>query len=161
MKKLVFIFLLITSFIGFSQETSFTVEALNEKFLTVEGEANPFSEILKQHEGKMVFIDIWASWCKDCIASMPDIHELQKQYADIDFIFLSLDKNDASWKKGIEKYKVEGDNYFISEGWKGKFCESIDLDWIPRYMLIDKTGEILVYKAIKVKDKTLQKQLKQ
>ena len=31
---------------------------------------------------------------------------------------------------------------------KGKFAKAIDLDWIPRYIIIDKTGKIVLYRAI-------------
>jgi hypothetical protein len=35
---------------------------------------------------------------------------------------------------------------------KGVFGQSIDLDWIPRYMVIDQTGKIALYKAIEADD---------
>ncbi len=31
---------------------------------------------------------------------------------------------------------------------KGTFGKSINLDWIPRYIIVDKTGKIALYKAI-------------
>ena len=31
---------------------------------------------------------------------------------------------------------------------KGSFGKSVDLDWIPRYMIIDKEGKITIYRAI-------------
>jgi hypothetical protein len=33
------------------------------------------------------------------------------------------------------------------EGMKGAFGQSIDLDWIPRYMVIDKEGTVVIYRA--------------
>jgi hypothetical protein len=30
----------------------------------------------------------------------------------------------------------------------GSFGKALDLDWIPRYIIIDKTGKIIVYRAI-------------
>jgi hypothetical protein len=70
-----------------------------------------------------------------------------------------LDKETESWKHGIEKYGVIGENYFIPSGWKGPFCSSIDLDWIPRYMVINPKGEISLYKAIETNDENLLKEL--
>ncbi|MGO3182251.1 MAG: TlpA family protein disulfide reductase [Aequorivita sp.] len=156
MKRLI-IFLL---FVNFAQaQESFSEEALNEKFLSENNTKIAFSEILQQYKGKTVFIDIWASWCKDCIEAMPKVHKLQKENPEIVFLFLSLDKEVESWKHGIEKYNVSGDNYFIPLGWKGPFCASIALDWVPRYMIVNPEGKISLYKAIVTDDENLLKEL--
>ncbi|MEH6765695.1 TlpA family protein disulfide reductase [Aequorivita antarctica] len=158
MKLLITLFL----FVSFAQaqQKTFTEAALNEKFLSEDNSEITFSEVLQQYKGKTVFIDIWASWCKDCIVGMPKVHKLQKDNPEIVFLFLSLDKETESWKNGIEKYGVIGENYFIPAGWKGDFCTSIDLDWIPRYMIVNPEGEISLYKAIDTNDENLLKALK-
>lgn len=156
--KLFIVFFLFVSFAQ-AQQKSFTDAALSEKFLSEDNSEIPFSEILKQYKGKTVFIDIWASWCKDCIAGMPKVQKLREENPDVVFLFLSLDKEVESWKHGIEKYKVQGENYFIPAGWKGVFCSSIGLDWIPRYMVVNSEGEIILYKAIETNDENLLKTL--
>ncbi len=143
-----------------AQQKSFSEAALNEKFLSENDVEISFSEILQQYKGKTVFIDIWASWCKDCIVGMPKVQKLREENPDVVFLFLSLDKETESWKNGIEKYGVVGENYFIPEGWKGDFCSSIDLDWVPRYMVVNPEGEISLYKAIETNDENLLKALK-
>ena len=149
-------------FVGFAQaqQKSFSEAALNEKFLSENNVEISFSEILQQYRGKTVFIDVWASWCKDCIVGMPKVQKLREENPEVVFLFLSLDKEIESWKHGIEKYGVVGENYFIPEGWKGDFCSSIDLDWIPRYMVVNAEGEISLYKAIETDDKNLLSALK-
>ncbi|QQX76904.1 MULTISPECIES: TlpA family protein disulfide reductase [Aequorivita] len=158
MKSLI-IFLLFISFAQ-TQQKSFSEAALNEKFLSENNVEINFSEILQQYKGKTVFIDIWASWCKDCIVGMPKVQKLREENPEVVFLFLSLDKEIESWKHGIEKYGVVGENYFIPAGWKGDFCSSIDLDWIPRYMVVNPEGEISLYKAIETNDENLLKALK-
>ncbi len=158
MKALIIFFLFIS--FGQAQNKTFTKEALSEKFLSENNKEITLSEILQQYEGKTVFIDIWASWCKDCIVGMPKVQKLREANPEVVFLFLSLDKETDSWKYGIEKYSVTGENYFIPSGWKGPFCSSIDLDWIPRYMVINPKGEIGLYKAIETNDKNLLKALK-
>tara|TARA_R110002074_G_scaffold86085_2_gene190254 strand:- start:17 stop:493 length:477 start_codon:yes stop_codon:yes gene_type:complete len=143
-----------------AQQKSFSEAALNEKFLSENDVEISFSEILQQYKGKTIFIDIWASWCKDCIVGMPKVQKLREENPDVVFLFLSLDKETESWKNGIEKYGVVGENYFIPEGWKGDFCSSIDLDWVPRYMVVNSEGEISLYKAIETNDENLLKALK-
>ena len=149
-------------FVGFAQaqQKSFSEAALNEKFLSENNVEISFSEILQQYKGKTVFIDVWASWCKDCIVGMPKVQKLREENPEVVFLFLSLDKEIERWKHGIETYGVVGENYFIPEGWKGDFCSSIDLDWIPRYMVVNAEGEISLYKAIETDDKNLLSALK-
>lgn len=137
----------------------FSPEALADTFTDENGSAVSFSKILETYKGKQIVIDIWASWCKDCILSMPKLKQLQANNKETVFLFLSLDKSEKAWKNGIEKYKVEGAHYFMKSGWKGDFATFLDLDWIPRYMVVDKTGNISIFRVIKADDKKLKSAL--
>jgi len=132
--------------------TQFSEEALQDTFITLDGTALPFQEILSQYKGKTVLIDVWASWCRDCIKGIPKVKKLQAEYPEIAYVFLSLDKNNSSWKNGIKKYQLEGDHFYMKSGWKGAFGEFLDLDWIPRYVVVDAIGNIKLFKAIKADD---------
>ena len=159
MKKITLLFCLFSTSVIFSQQTHFNKEALQDKLVNLDGTAITFAEVLKNHANKPILLDIWASWCKDCIAGFPDLKNLQKKHKDIDYVFLSLDKDLDRWKAGIKKYDLKGDHYYISSGWKGPLCSSIDLDWIPRYILINADGSIQVYKAITTSDNQLKNNL--
>ncbi|WP_335974506.1 thioredoxin family protein [Gaetbulibacter jejuensis] len=150
------------SFLSCSKDTptQFSQDALNDTFVTLSGETIPFNEILTKHKDKTILIDVWASWCKDCIKGMPKVKTLQENNTDVVYVFLSLDKSMDSWKRGIDKYQVEGDHYFMQSGWKGDFGTFIDLDWIPRYMVVDETGTIKLFKAVKADDSKLINALK-
>ena len=162
MKKLLFSFLLGSTLLNCQSDkiTVFSEAALNDKFITIDENVVPFSAILEQHKGQTIFIDVWASWCKDCRKSLPKVKELQQEFPEMSFVFLSLDKSLDTWKKGIQTYNLQGDHYFMQSGWKGAMGTFLDLDWIPRYLIIDPDGKIVVYKAIKTKDKNLRKNLK-
>ena len=140
--------------------TLFSQSALEDTLIQLNGEKISFESILNKNSGSYVLIDIWASWCKDCRKGLPKLQELQKKHPDMVYVFLSLDKSITAWKKGIETYNIVGDHYFISSGWEGSLGQFLDLDWIPRYMIIDPDGKILVYRAIKTTEKNLIKHLK-
>ncbi len=129
-------------------KTVFSKEVLSETLMAVNGTQIAFQDILKKYKGKPVVIKIWASWCSDCIKAMPKIKELQAKNPNITYAFISMDKTEDQWKTGIEKYHLVGDNYMANDGMNGEFGKAIDLDWIPRYLIIDKTGKIIVYRAI-------------
>ncbi|WP_093023478.1 TlpA family protein disulfide reductase [Pustulibacterium marinum] len=163
MKKIIAILVFFTVANLSAQKTSFSDKALAEKMVTLDGKQISFENILNEYKGKTVVIDVWASWCSDCIKGMPNVKKLQEEYGNEDtvFLFLSLDRVEDSWHKGIEKYNVEGEHYFIQAGWKAsKFCADIELDWIPRYMIVDKEGNIAYYKAIKANDEQFINHLK-
>lgn len=159
MKKLLLLPILLFAVISCTQAqqpTSFTPEALNSKMTSLDGKEIAFKDILNQYKGKTVVIDVWASWCPDCIKGMPKVHSLQKQFPEAVYLFLSYDRVDEKWKNGIEKYQVKGENYHVGKSMKeGAFAESVKLDWIPRYMVIDKTGKIALFKAIEADDEKL------
>lgn len=126
----------------------FSEKALTTTLLTLDGNQVAFQDILKKHEGKTVLIEVWASWCGDCIKNMTNLKKIQANHTNVDYLFLSMDKTADKWKEGIEKHDLKGEHFMANDGMKGVFGKSIDLDWIPRYIIIDKTGKIITYRAI-------------
>ena len=152
MKKIIlFIFVIgLTASCSNAQKTEFSKAALAEKLVAFDANEIQFKDILNKHKGKSIVIEFWASWCGDCVKAMPKIKALQTENPNVDYVFISLDKNAEKWKLGIEKHDLNGDHYWLSDkdGMKGSFGKAVDLDWIPRYIIVDKTGKIVLYKAI-------------
>ena len=161
MKHLYFIMLLtLCSCSEVQNPTTFSKEALSDVMIGIDGSKTNFSKIIEKFKGKKVVIEIWASWCGDCIQGMPKVKSLQKEYSEVVYLFLSVDKDIASWKRGVRKYELKGEHYFLPGGWDSDFNEFIDLSWIPRYMVVDTIGEIQLFKAIKASDKKLEISIK-
>ena len=160
MKKIIALLLLVITFSINAQEKQFTVNALNDVLLTEEGVEIIFSDVLETYKGKTILIDIWAGWCSDCIKGMPKVKKLQKKNKNVVFLFLSLDKTEENWQKAIKTFKIKGEHYYLASGWKGAFCSTIDLDWIPRYIIVNPESEIVLYKAIKANDSRIESALK-
>ncbi len=144
-----------------AQEHTFSQTALNDSLVGLVGDKVTFGSVIKAHKGRTIFLDIWASWCKDCVAGIPTVRELKREFPDIAFVYISLDRDEASWKKGIKRFKIsDGSHFWAKNGWKSKLFKDIDLDWIPRYMVLDAEGNIKLYKAIKASDREIVKQLR-
>lgn len=150
MKKIIIasLFLAILYAFGCQEKDSFSEKALSEKLVGWDGMEVSFQSILEKHKGKPVVIEVWASWCSDCVKAMPSFKTLQKENQEVDYIFISLDKSVDKWKLGVDKHQLDGDQYFAKDGMKGAFGKAIDLDWIPRYIVIDKKGKVVLYRAI-------------
>lgn len=135
-------------------KTIFSKEALNQQIQDVDGNLTTIGEIFKKYQGKVIFLDIWATWCPDCITSFPELKKIQQKYPDVVYMFFSLDRigKEDVWKNGITKYELEGEHYWFNTDWKNDFDNYIDLNWIPRYMLIDQTGKIAHYYSVHADD---------
>lgn len=160
MKKI--FLLLIIVFVSCSEDPKeFSEEANLEMLIGLDDSKITLREVLYQQKGKKIFIDVWASWCKDCIAGFPKVKELQKEFPDVVFLFLSVDISNPSWKRAIEKYNLVGEHYNLPKGMnEGDFVDFINLNWISRYMVINEKGQIQLFKATDPSDKKIIKALK-
>jgi thiol-disulfide isomerase/thioredoxin len=161
MKKI--ILLLIIAFISCNSKkpTQFSEEANMEMLIGLDDSKITLKEVIYEQKGKKILIDVWASWCKDCIYGFPKVKELQKEFPDVVFLFLSVDRSNPSWKRAIDKYNLVGKHYNLPEGMSdGEFVNFINLNWIARYMVIDETGEIKLFKATDASDEKIKEALK-
>ena len=91
---------------------------------------------------------------------MPKLKELQKDNPEIVYVFISTDRNFSSWVRGINKYKLEGNHYFMKAGMDSDFGDFLNSNWIPRYMVVNENGFVDLFKATKVTDPRIVKALK-
>lgn len=161
MKKFIYVFILIVTFLSCKEDPKeFSEAALNDTFITLDGSSVTFKSILEANKGKTIVVDIWASWCSDCIQGMSKVKALQAEFKDVAYVFLSLDRGEASWKRGIKKHNVIGTHYYMPNAKKCAFADFVNISWIPRYMVINKAGEIVVFNVIEANDNKLIEALK-
>lgn len=100
-------------------------------------------------KGKMLFIDIWATYCPDCRKELPALETLQQTYKGkpITFISISVDRDKEAWKTMVKERKLSGIHLYASPETKELFKKLYDLRSIPRYMLVDKEGNIISINA--------------
>ncbi|MGS4346889.1 thioredoxin-like domain-containing protein [Myroides odoratus] len=129
--------------------TQFAPEALAQVFHQLDGSTLTFQEILAQYKGKNILIDVWAAWCPDCIKALPEIKSIKAEFPAVVFVNLSLDKTPEAWKEAIEKYGIEGEQFHLNDEkrMKSTFGQAIQLNWIPRYIVINKEGKIELFNA--------------
>ncbi|WP_126652386.1 TlpA family protein disulfide reductase [Chryseobacterium aureum] len=163
MRKLILILMMGIFGISYSQKVpavlkkGFSEEALQQKLENEDGKTVTIKQILAQHKGKVLVIDFWAGWCRDCLNALPKAKELEENNKNIDFVFLSLDRSKEGFEKSLERFDMKDkENYWFSTGWKNDFNNYVDLNWIPRYMVIDQKSSIAKYYAISPDDPELQ-----
>jgi thiol-disulfide isomerase/thioredoxin len=160
MKKTIALFVALVSFsCSKAQKNEFSKETLCENVIAMDGSEVSFQSVVDKYKGKTVVLEFWASWCSDCVKAMPKIKELQNNNPDVVYVFFSCDKTFDKWKEGINKHELKGDHYLIKDGMKGSFGKSLDLDWIPRYIIVNKKSKISLYRAIETDFELIQKTL--
>ncbi len=102
---------------------------------------------LSDLKGKYVYIDVWATWCKPCIAEIPSLKKVEAQYHDknIEFVSISIDveKDHDLWKQMIKDENLGGIQLFADANWGSKFAVDYQIQGIPRFILIDPEGKIV------------------
>lgn len=100
---------------------------------------------LKEFEGKVIFLNFWATWCPPCIAEMPSIQQLYEEVGDnrdIAFVMVSLDESFDKAQNFVERKEFTFPIYQLS----GARPEVYQSDVIPTAYIIDKKGKIVSWR---------------
>ena len=110
--------------------------APNIQLPTIDGEMN-----LAKLQGKVVYLDFWASWCVPCRASFPWMAEIKHKYGPkgLEVVAVNLDKDRALADAFLEGREI---NFVIAFDESGKSAERYDLRGVPGSYLIGRDGSI-------------------
>ena len=130
-----------------------TVMSSNVHILDSE-EIQSLNDLLSRYRGKVVYVDIWATWCWSCRKAFEHIAPLL-QYAkerDIILLFISVDdlSKRSKWIKMANFYNLQGEHVIVNEAYESDLNEKFGTSghlFLPHSAIINKKGEIQFRKA--------------
>ena len=106
-----------------------------------------FEELLKQKQGKLLYVDLWAAWCIPCIKAFPASLALNEAYKTkgVEVIFLSVDDNYKFWEEVANKYDIAIPNqsFVAMNKEESEYLKALNVAQIPRYLIFDPAGKLI------------------
>lgn len=104
--------------------------------------------ILDKYKNKVVFIDVWATWCGPCRAGHKQMIPLKEEMKNKDVVFVYITSQTspvATWNVMIKD--IDGEHYYLTREQYNHLLDKYESQGIPTYLLFDKTGR-LSFKSI-------------
>ncbi len=98
--------------------------------------------VTDQLKGKLVYVDIWGTWCRPCREEIPFSKKLQSKFEndDVVFLFLCCHCEETSWKKMVNDFKLPGIHIILKEEQLKLLEEKYQIMGFPSYMIYGKDG---------------------
>lgn len=120
-------------------ETKTGVPAFRFSYPDIKGKKVSLDDL----KGKVVLVDLWATWCGPCKAEEPHWEKLNEEYKDkaVAFVGVSVDQDKPKWEAYIKDKNMKGIQIHAGSG--NELSNAYKATTIPRYILIDKTGNLI------------------
>lgn len=113
---------------------------------------------LSSFKNKVVYIDVWATWCGPCLRELPHLEKLQEYYSnskDIVFVSISIDQDKNAWAAMLKDKQMKGTQLIADNAWSSKIVSDYRINGIPRFMIIGRDGNIVDANALRPSSKKL------
>jgi thiol-disulfide isomerase/thioredoxin len=101
---------------------------------------------MRDYYKKIVYINFWATWCRPCLANMPEHNKLIENFAAHDqivFMNICLSSPKDQWKRAIKKANLQGINVFAEGNWTEKLEAEFGIKSFPQYTLLGTENRIV------------------
>lgn len=107
---------------------------------------------LSDFKGKLVYMDVWATWCGPCVEEIPNMEKLYQHYKNdprILLVSVSVDSKKNLWEKKLDEDKPQWPQYIVDGTLKDKLYNEYMITGIPRFMMFDSEGKIITINALR------------
>ena len=103
--------------------------------------------LIATNPDRVLYIDVWATWCGPCIKQMPYSEEFSKLFESepITFVYLCTGGSRDEWKETIGRLDLSGVHLYLSDSEKMDLMKRFNIKGIPHYLLFDQEGVMVDY----------------
>lgn len=107
---------------------------------------------LDSFRGKVVYVDVWTTWCGPCKYEFPFQKKLEAELKGKDIVFVNIsvdyDKDKQAWEEMVEEKGLGGYQLFAKGPWEEKkIVQDYAIVGVPCYIIIDKEGKLVEVNA--------------
>ncbi|RMF43804.1 MAG: hypothetical protein D6753_04220 [Planctomycetota bacterium] len=99
------------------------------------------------YRGKVVVVDVWATWCVPCLREIPNLRQLYDAHRDQGLVILGVNVDDRleDAREFVEKQRIEWPiaRPADGKGLQSEFAQQLGIKLIPLVALIDRQGRIV------------------
>jgi cytochrome c biogenesis protein CcmG/thiol:disulfide interchange protein DsbE len=96
--------------------------------------------------GKVVFLNIWATWCAPCREEMPSMEKLyERLHGDKGFVMLAISQDTGSREEVMAYVKKHGYHFDVLLDPKNAVAEAYNVSGVPETFIIDRGGRIVAH----------------
>jgi thiol-disulfide isomerase/thioredoxin len=111
-----------------------------------DGQKTTWEDLLHRYRGKVVYLDLWASWCGPCREQTPYYASLKGQFDKDSVVFLSvsIDAEPGDWQEALRSLGLQGDanTFLLLDGRHSALNNALHIKGVPRYALLDRNGNM-------------------
>jgi thiol-disulfide isomerase/thioredoxin len=91
---------------------------------------------LSEQKGKVIVLDFWATWCGQCMQTLPEVQKVAEEFKDknVKFIAVNMQEDQASIRGALERLKI---NPTVVLDIDGAAAERYQVSAIPQIVVID------------------------
>lgn len=119
--------------------------AFNFSYKSIDGQTVSLASL----KGKVVLVDMWATWCGPCKEQIPHLKKLEEEVkgTDIAIVSISVDKDadQPKWEAFVKEKELTGIQLFA--GSNKDMMEYYKINGIPRFLVFDQQGKIVTVDA--------------